>query len=149
MDDDPGKGGPSVGPQAGAGATDWASDAFGLPAGDPFGATAGPAPISPIKPPVVWLGLSAAAALVGGFVGWFFGVRLLPALLGWFLAGPVAIGLLARYVWRDTVRRSQPTRIDYPWTTPTYYACLVLAIVATAVVAGVIALWFGRGGLAL
>jgi hypothetical protein len=98
-----------------------------------------------MKPPVVWLGLSALAAVLGGFVAWFFGVRLAPALLGWLLAGPAAIGLLAHYVWRDTVRRSQPTRSEYGWAAPAYYACLILAILATALAAFVIALWFGRG----
>lgn len=123
-----------------------AHDVFGMPSAysDPDSA---PIPVG--KPPVLWLGLSALSALVGGFVGWFFGVRLPPALIGWFLAGPVAIGLLGRYVWLDTVRRAQPTRIDYPWAAPAYYASLGLAIAATAVVATVIALWFGRGGAVL
>ncbi|HEY5783702.1 MAG TPA: hypothetical protein VIT65_02895 [Microlunatus sp.] len=123
-----------------------AHDVFGMPSAD-----SGPVftPIPAVKPPVIWLGLSAVSALVGGFVGWFFGVRLFPALIGWFLAGPVAIGLLGRYVWLDTVRRAQPTRIDYPWAAPAYHACLALAILASAIVATVIALWFGRGGTVL
>ncbi len=123
------------------------SASFTGPGNDPLGPPASAIPaVAPIRPPILWLGLSAAAGLVGGFVGWFFGVRLVPALLGWLLAGPVAIGLLARYIWRDTVRRAQPTRTDYGWTGPAYYACAVLAILATALAAYEIALWFGRGG---
>lgn len=108
-----------------------------------------PTPAAPLKPPVVWLGLSAVAAVLGGFVAWFLGLALIPALVGWLLAGPVALGLLARFVWRDTVRRARPTRIDYGWTTPAYYSCLLLAIAATALAAYEIAVWFGRSGGAL
>lgn len=114
---------------------------------EPFGGSGPvPMPAAPLKPPVVWLALSALAAIVGGLAAWFWGIRLLPAMLGWLVAGPVAIGLLARYVWLDTVRRAQPTHADYAWTGPGYFGCLVLAILATAVAAFEIAVWFGRGG---
>jgi len=97
----------------------------------------------------LWYGRKISAAVLGGFVAWFLGLALIPALVGWLLAGPVALGLLARFVWRDTVRRARPTRIDYGWTTPAYYSCLLLAIAATALAAYEIAVWFGRSGGAL
>ncbi len=145
--DDPWGHGQQAGGAPDPAAAGWGPSPFATsPGSDPLGSPGTAGASAPIRPPILWLGLSAAAALIGGFVGWFLGVRLVPALLGWLLAGPIAIGLLARYVWRDTVRRAQPTRSDYGWTGPAYYACAVLAVLATALAAYEIALWFGRGG---
>lgn len=95
--------------------------------------------------PVVWLGLGGLAALCSLGVGLVSSSPKVAAV-AWLLGGPVAIGLLAVFVSKDTVRRAEP-----------FYAVsfvaewgrrllVVLALVAVAVNAWTIADFVARGG---
>jgi hypothetical protein len=95
------------------------------------------------SPPARWLIFGAAASLVGGAVAALLGEMIVPAVVGWFLSGPVAIGLLAVFIRLDTERLARPTRALFGWVKPAYVACVVLALAAVCVSAVRIALWAG------
>jgi hypothetical protein len=100
-------------------------------------------PAEPTNPPVIWLALSALAAVAGGVVAGLFGTTLLPALGGWLLGGPGALGLAAVFAWQDTVRRAKPSPRVPGWVGPAYVVCLVLALLAILVASARLAFWFG------
>jgi hypothetical protein len=113
--------------------------------GDPFEFGADTTSYSvPPSPPKLWLILSAATSVTGGVIAGILGERIAPAAAGWLLAGPIALTLLATFVWRDTVRRTRATRITYSWVRPAYFGCAALAILATFVSAARIGVWAGR-----
>jgi hypothetical protein len=81
--------------------------------------------------------LAVISAASGGGV-------LVPALVGWLLAGPLAIGALAVYTRVDTRRRSESIYSAPRWTATLYWAVLVVCLVGIALGAWQIALWAGR-----
>jgi hypothetical protein len=95
-------------------------------------------------PRLRWLVLAATAGLVGLGLAALLGQLILPAIAGWLLSGPVAIGLLAVHLHSESQRRAMPASLDYAWLRPGYVAVLVLALVAVVVSALRIALWAGR-----
>lgn len=95
-------------------------------------------------PRVLWLALGATVSLVGLGLAAFLGMTLLPAVIGWALSGPVAIGLLAVFVHTETKRRAMPTYLGYAWVKPLYIATMALAMVAVFASALRIAFWVGR-----
>lgn len=110
-----------------------------------FGSPASTAPgLSVARPPLTWLGVSVAAALLGLLLAALLGALPPLAVIGWLLAGPVAIGALAVYISIDTRRRAGAVYVAPNWLTAAYYACLVVCLAGVVVAAVRIALWVGR-----
>ena len=96
------------------------------------------------KPPLGWLVGALAVGLVGAVVA-FFGRNPAIAIVGWALAGPGAIGLLAVFAQRDVGQRALPIYIHSPARTAAlYWAVIAAAAVGIAVSAWYLALWAGR-----
>lgn len=133
----PGPGGPfSVGPQ-GAGPV---QNAFADETQGGFG-SAGPLEIS--RPPVLLLFVAVAIAVVAAVIAGIFGVWWL-AIICWFLAGPVAIGLIALFVTKDNQARTQGVYAAPSWVRPFHVAVSILCVAAVLVPALRIADWVGR-----
>ena len=99
-------------------------------------------------PPLKWFGVAlvmAAAGVVLALVSATGGGGVFaPALAGWLLAGPLAIGALAVYTRVDTRRRSESIYSAPRWASRLYWAVLVVCLVGIALGAWQIALWAGR-----
>jgi hypothetical protein len=118
------------------------TDAFGQ-----SGSVAGVGTLRTSGPPLVWfavaLGLAVLGAVVAG-VGAILGPWWTTALLGWLLAGPVAIGALAVYTRVDTRRRTEAIYSAPGWTSTLYWVVLAACLLGIAVSAWQIALLAGR-----
>ena len=67
------------------------------------GALVGPDPSRPASPPVLWLGVSGL--LIAAGLGFFFvGPGATAGVIGWVLAGPLAISVLGAFVLVDAKR---------------------------------------------
>jgi hypothetical protein len=66
------------------------------------------------------------------------------AVLGWLLAGPIAIGVLAVFTRMDTHRRTVAVYSAGHWARTGYWAVLVACLVGIGIAAWQIALWAGR-----
>jgi hypothetical protein len=117
-----------------------AQDAFGQATSAGMLATAGP----PLKWFAVTLLLAVAGVVLAVISAASGGGVLVPALAGWLLAGPLAIGALAVYSRVDTRRRSESIYSAPRWTATLYWAVLVVCLVGIALGAWQIALWAGR-----
>jgi hypothetical protein len=117
-----------------------AQDAFGQATSAGMLATAGP----PLKWFAVTLLLAVAGVVLAVISAASGGGVLVPALAGWLLAGPFAIGALAVYTRVDTRRRSESIYSAPRWTATLYWAVLVVCLVGIALGAWQIALWAGR-----
>jgi hypothetical protein len=117
-----------------------AQDAFGQATSTGMLATAGP----PLKWFAVTLLLAVAGVVLAVISAASGGGVLVPALAGWLLAGPLAIGALAVYTRVDTRRRSESIYSAPRWTATLYWAVLVVCLVGIALGAWQIALWAGR-----
>lgn len=98
-------------------------------------------------PPLVWFAVALALAVVGGalaLVSALSGGVLATALVGWLLAGPLAIGALALYTLIDTRRRTESIYSAPRWTATLYWAVLAVCLIGIALGAWQIALWAGR-----
>jgi len=99
--------------------------------------------LSVAGPPVGLLAVAGGVAAVGIVVaalGWGTWI----ALIGWGLAGPAAIGVLAAFLAVDTDRRTQAVYVRPDWLTAAYVVVALLAgagIVVGALGAG---FWAGR-----
>ena len=117
-----------------------ALDAFGQATSAGMLATAGP--------PLTWFAVTLLLAMAGVVLAVISaasgGGVLVPALAGWLLAGPLAIGALAVYTRVDTRRRSESIYSAPRWTATLYWAVLVVCLVGIALGAWQIALWAGR-----
>ncbi|MFG1929980.1 hypothetical protein ACGFK1_04910 [Mycobacterium sp. NPDC048908] len=115
---------------------------------DAFGQTIAPGTLATAGPPLKWFGVAlvmAAAGVVLAVVSATGGGGVLaPALAGWLLAGPLAIGALAVYTRIDTRRRSESIYSAPRWAARLYWAVLVVCLVGIALGAWQIALWAGR-----
>jgi hypothetical protein len=117
-----------------------AQDAFGQATSAGTLATAGP----PLKWFAVTLLLAVAGVVLAVISAASGGGVPVPALAGWLLAGPLAIGALAVYTRVDTRRRSESIYSAPRWTATLYWAVLVVCLVGIALGAWQIALWAGR-----
>lgn len=135
-----------AGPSTGSGITGSGVGGSGLAGFDTFGpaATSSGGTLSVARPPLPWLLGSAAAAVLGLLLAALLGALPPLAVIGWVLAGPVAIGALAIYTSADTRRRAQPLYVAPNWLTAGYYACLGVCLVGVIISAVRIALWVGR-----
>lgn len=94
-------------------------------------------------PPLVILIAAGVVALAGIAIGAVFFSDAL-AIIGWALAGPIAIGLMGAFVRGDTDRRAEPGYLRPTWV-GTAYALVALASFAGIAVGAVgFALWVGR-----
>jgi hypothetical protein len=124
-------------------------DAFGQSGDrDAFGQAITTGTLATAGPPLKWFGVAlvmAAAGVVLALVSATGGGGVFaPALAGWLLAGPVAIGALAVYTRVDTRRRSESIYSAPRWAARLYWAVLVVCLVGIALGAWQIALWAGR-----
>lgn len=154
---------PSYGPGAGAG---YGPNAGApppppsvAPPGDPYaaGVTASwntpvgvPANLGPDglpaigRPPVVWLYAALGAAVVGLVIALLLNEPIGLVFVGWFVAGPVAIGLLAAFSVFDTRRQAQPIYDPVDWAKTLYYVVVAVAMLGVLLSAWWIAQWAGR-----
>lgn len=121
-----------AGPEAGA------TSNFGAPA---FGDGGGAFEVA--KPPVVLLAVAAVVAVVGIALAVVFWGSVL-AIIGWAFAGPIAIGVLALFVAKDTSKRALPTYLRPDGIGLLYAGVAVLVIVGIALSAFSFALWVGH-----
>ncbi len=133
-------------------------DAFDEAGGDAFGRSAGQdasvlsaalggGSLTTAGPPLVWFAVALALAVVGGalaLLSALSGGVLAAALVGWLLAGPLAIGALAFYTRVDTRRRTESIYSAPRWATTLYWAVLAVCLIGIALGAWQIALWAGR-----
>jgi len=124
-------------------------DAFGQPTGqDAFGQTGSAAgTLATAGPPLHWFAVALALAVAGvvlAGIGALSGGNIVTALIGWLLAGPVAIGALALYTRVDTRRRTETIYSAPTWAATLYWVVLVVCLIGIAVGAWQIALWAGR-----
>ncbi|WP_186629394.1 hypothetical protein [Rhodococcus sp. BP22] len=120
---------------------------FGSPPPLPSHQPAGVQPSSSLSvagPPLAYLFASGALALIGLVVGVALGASGPLAVIGWVLAGPIAIGVLSAFTLLDTNRRARPVYAEPTWTRPAYWAVLVIAAIGIIVCALRIADWIGR-----
>lgn len=86
------------------------------------------------KPPYLWLIGGLGSALLGCALAWIS--NLIPvAVVGWFLAGPVGLTLLAWFVNRDNRARSRGVYLAPSWLTAAYlgsFAMILLCVLGTA-----------------
>lgn len=112
--------------------------------GDGFGGGGGIELVTPNRPPMLWLGIGAALVVVAFAVA-LIGRTATTGLIGWVLAGPLAIGAMAMFITADAKRR------ESGWYTPSDLAdwgrriLIVAALVAVALCAWFIADDVARG----
>lgn len=119
---------------------------FRTPApGESPGGSLGPAGADGASAPLLWLGLGIALGVVAIIVHVVLG-GVGSAFVGWFVGGPVVIGLLAVFVTQDTARRADPWYADSSFAPWGRRLLVVLSLVAVALNAWAIADFFARGG---
>lgn len=114
-------------------------DVFASVSGGAVGADA----LTVAGPPVVLFALAFVLAAAGLVIGLLWGPRVSAAFLGWLLAGPVAIGVLAEFSRVDTRRRTHAVYSAPRWVSNVYWAILAVCLLGIAVGAWHIALWAG------
>jgi hypothetical protein len=116
-------------------------DAFGVTAP---GATASAQSLTVARPPLRFLGLAIVLAAAGAVIAGVWGSAIVAAGIGWLLAGPVAIGVLAVYTLVDTRRRTDAVYSAPSWIGAAYWTVVVVCLSGIAVGAWELALWAGR-----
>lgn len=111
---------------------------------DGFGGGAPIELVTPNKPPLLWLAVAGALTVAALIIG-LIGQSATTGLIGWLLAGPLAISAIALFSTADAKRR------ESGWYTPSALAewgrrvIVVLALVAVALCAWFIADDVARG----
>lgn len=124
---------------------------FGQPPGmaavDSFGGVGPSAPVQMRTAPTAWLTAAGAVAVIGLIVA----VVALAALdsgplavVAWVLSGPVAIGLLAAFTYRDTQARASAFYSEPLWVPWATRVVLAVSCIAVLISAWNIADWIGR-----
>mgnify|MGYP001160629483 CR=1 FL=1 len=111
------------------------------PAPGPVGAPT--TDLTPVGPPAALLAVAGTLAAAGTVVGVLFWDHW-QALIGWLLAGPVAIGVVALFSSRDTLRRTSAVYLRPGWIMAAYAAVMVLVAAGVIVGACGFAIWVGR-----
>lgn len=134
-----------------------ARDPFGAPptgsAGHPDDPFAGPAAAMPwsgassglvaARPPIVLLVIALVLAIAAGVVALLLAQPAV-AIACWVVAGPIAIGLVAWYVRKDTYARSAGLYAAPGFVRPLYWLTVVGCLIAIWAPAWRIADWVGR-----
>lgn len=105
--------------------------------------TAPPAGLTAAKPPTWLLFVAAGLALAAGIVALLLDSPVI-AIVCWFVAGPIAIGLLALFVVKDTFARSSGLYAAPGWVKPLHYVAIGLCLVCILAPALRIADWVGH-----
>jgi hypothetical protein len=116
-------------------------DAFGV---GPTGTSPSTQGLALAGPPLSLLGLALTLAAAGAVLAGVWGSALGAAAVGWLLAGPAAIGVLALYTLVDTRRRTDAVYSAPSWTSATYWAVVAVCLIGIAFGAWYLALWAGR-----
>ena len=116
-------------------------DAFGMTTS---GATATPDRLEVARPPLALFGFAIALAAAGVLIAGVWGGAVAAAAVGWFLAGPAAIGVLAYYTLVDTRRRTDAVYSAPSWTGAVYWTVVSVCLIGIAFGAWHLALWAGR-----
>lgn len=107
--------------------------------------TSGPAEsLDVARPPLALFGLAMALAAAGAVIAGVWGGSLAAAALGWFAAGPAAIGVLAVYTLVDTRRRTNAVYSAPTWTGALYWTVVAACLIGISIGAWNLALWAGR-----
>ncbi|WP_432558922.1 hypothetical protein [Granulicoccus sp. GXG6511] len=110
--------------------------AFGTP-------TAAHGAFTAAKPPTWLLFLAGGLAVAAGLVAVFFGSPVV-AIICWLVAGPVAIGLLALFVMKDTFARSSDLYAAPGWVKPLHTVAIIVCLICILAPALRIADWVGH-----
>lgn len=95
------------------------------------------------RPPIVLLVIALVLAVVAGVVSLLLAQPVV-AILCWVVAGPIAIGLLAAFVRKDTYARSAGLYAAPGFVRPLYWLAIVGCLLAIWAPAWRIADWVGR-----
>lgn len=95
------------------------------------------------KPPTWLLFAAAGLALLAGVVA-LVQANPVVAIVCWLLAGPVAIGLLALFVVKDTFARSSGLYAAPDWVKPMHYVAICVCLLCILAPALRLAYWVGR-----
>ncbi|MFT4126565.1 MAG: hypothetical protein QM662_10075, partial [Gordonia sp. (in: high G+C Gram-positive bacteria)] len=139
-------GGGPPGDPPGAPQTVGGGSPFGPPGGSPLPGGAPPASAgvpATTGPPTALLAGAAVCAIGGIVLGAVFWERWI-AGIGWFLAGPVAIGVLGLFNATDTARRSAPIYLRPSWVRAVTVVVTLLIVAGVLVTAVSFAFWVGR-----
>lgn len=96
------------------------------------------------RPPLVLFGIAIALAAAGAGIAGIWGDAFGAAGIGWLLAGPLAIGLLAIYTLVDTRRRTNAVYSAPSWTAAMYWTVVTVCLVGISISAWHLAMWAGR-----
>jgi hypothetical protein len=96
------------------------------------------------RPPLGLFGLAIVLAVAGALIAGVWGGAFVAAAVGWSLAGPVAIGVLAFYTLVDTRRRTDAVYSAPSWTGAAYWVVVAACLSGIAIGAWHLALWAGR-----
>ncbi len=161
----PGRGGtPFAAPDAGVGQAadvfagpvpDWDVQApsWGVMTPDPAGGTEvlnngyaqAPTAVSGAqRPPIIWLIAGVTGAAVGLVVAVVYGSNPALAIAAWFLAGPLAICLLAAFMRANTRSSANAVYKTPAWVAWSYAGAMLVTLAGVVVSAVQIALWIGR-----
>lgn len=102
-----------------------------------------PTDLTPVGPPTVLLVVAGVLAAAGIAIGALFWGHW-QALIGWLLAGPIAIGVAALFSSRDTLRRTSAVYLRPGWIMAAYAAVMLLVTAGVIVGACGFAIWVGR-----
>lgn len=94
------------------------------------------------RTPLFLLGIACGVAVLGVVLAYVATGPLL--LLGWLLAGPIAFGVLAWFVNRDTRQRAFPVYGESALYGPLYWGSIVVAAVAVLASALPLAQWVAK-----
>lgn len=100
-------------------------------------------PLAVSQPPTPLLAVAGAIAVAGlvvAAVGWQSWL----AIIGWALAGPLAIGVMGAFIASDTRRRAEPVYVRPDWLNAIYAAVAILSGIGIIVASVSFALWAGR-----
>lgn len=111
--------------------------------GDESGFSAPPPAVVLTGPPLGWLAAGALSAAVGGVLAWLGG-SLAVAVLGWLLAGPVGLTLVAWYVNRDNRAKVAGVYQAPVWAGLAYWVGVAACVAGVALAALRVAEGVGR-----
>ena len=113
--------------------------------GKAFAETTPPSPegVHVARPPLALFALALALAAAGILISALWGQAPPAAAVGWFLAGPVAIGVLSAYTRIDTRRRTDAVYSAPGWASALYWVVVMVCLAGIGLGAWYLALWAG------